>query len=104
MAPAHRRVESRCVEMLLEIDGQDVARSFNDFSQGGLLMNVAVRGLSLLLAGRDKRGEPGTRRGSSLTPECGRAVEVSGIGLVSGGLFLDEGETGDAVARIRLHF
>lgn len=34
----------------------------------------------------------------------GVAVEVSGIGLVSGGLLLDEGETGNAVERIWLHF
>jgi hypothetical protein len=32
------------------------------------------------------------------------AVAVSGIGLVSGGFLLDEGETGNAVERIRLHF
>jgi len=34
----------------------------------------------------------------------GMAVEVSGIGLISGGLLLDEGETGDAVERIGLYF
>jgi hypothetical protein len=32
------------------------------------------------------------------------AVKVSGIGLISGSLLLDECETGDAVERIRLHF
>lgn len=32
------------------------------------------------------------------------AVKVYGIGLTSGGSLLDEGETGDAVERIRLHF
>ena len=33
----------------------------------------------------------------------GRAVEVSGIELISGRLLLDDGETGDAVERIGLH-
>ena len=34
----------------------------------------------------------------------GVAVAVSGIGLISGGFLFDEGETGNAVERIRLHF
>ena len=66
---------------------------------------VAARGLSLLLVGRDKRGEAGARGGVHAGLRwAGMAVEVSGIGLVSGDFLLDESEAGDAVERIGLHF
>ncbi len=55
--------------------------------------------------------QEGTSAGSQVHGEvaaglrgAGVAVEVFGIGLISGCILLDEGETGDAVARIRLHF
>src|SRR5262245_1888798 len=35
---------------------------------------------------------------------AGIGVKVSGIGLISDSLLLDEGETGDAIERIWLHF
>jgi hypothetical protein len=34
----------------------------------------------------------------------GRAVEVSGIGLIFGGILLDDGETGDEGERVGLDF
>lgn len=52
----------------------------------------------------------GTSAGSQVHGEvaaglqgAGVAVVVFGIGLISGGFLFDEGETGDAQERIRLH-
>ena len=45
------------------------------------------------------------REGGAAGLRCaGRVVEVSGIGLISGGSLLDERETGNTVERIGLHF
>ena len=71
MMPPYGRVESRCVKMFLEIEGQNVAWSCANVAYSGLLTEVETRGLSLLLARRDKRGEPGAREGRSWTPMCG---------------------------------
>ena len=44
------------------------------------------------------------REGGAAGLRCaGRVVEVSGIGLTSGGSLLDERETGDTIERIGLH-
>ena len=60
--------------------------------------------MALLLAGRDKPGEPGAGGGAAGLRCAGRVMEVSGIGLISGGSLLDERETGNTVERIGLHF
>ena len=55
--------------------------------------------------------QKGTSAGSQVHGEVaaglrgvGVAVEVSGIGLISGGCLFDDGETGNTVERIWLHF
>ena len=82
-----------------------MARLCANTLQGCLLEEIAARGLSLLLAGRDKRGEASARGGRTWAPRCGQG---SGKGvwhcLISGRCLLDDGETGDAVERIGLHF
>ncbi len=65
MTPPHRRVESRRVKMLLEIEGHNVARLCANTFHGGLLEEVIARGVSLLLARRDTRREPGVRGGAT---------------------------------------
>ena len=72
MTPTHGSVESRCVKMLFEIEGYNMARLCANTVQGCLLEEIAARGLSLFLAGRDKRGEAGTRGGRTWAPRCGQ--------------------------------
>ncbi len=65
MTPPLGRVESRCMKMLFEIEGYNMARLYPDTLRGGLLGEVGARDLSLLLARRDTRGEPGARGGAT---------------------------------------
>ena len=65
MAPAHGRVESRCLKMLLEIEGQDMTRCRAVPLHGGLLKEVVVRVFSLLQVGKDRGGEPDARKGAT---------------------------------------
>jgi hypothetical protein len=54
------------MKMLLKVEGQNMARAFANTLHGGLLGEVIARGLPLLLARRDKRGESGARGGAQL--------------------------------------
>jgi hypothetical protein len=69
---------------------------------GGLLKDVAARGLSLLLAGETSAGRPVREGGAAGLRGVGVAVEVCSIGLIFGSFLLDDGETGDAEERVGL--
>jgi hypothetical protein len=61
-----------------------------------------ARGLFLLLAGKNKRGEPGAEVGQ--LDSNGREKEgVSAMGSIPGGMLLDQRETRHAVSGIGLH-
>ena len=103
MTPPHRRVESRRVKMLLEIEGHNVARLFANTFHGGLLEEVIARACPFSWQEGTRAGSQ-VREGVATGLRCvGMEVKVFGIKLTSVGLLLDDGETGDAVKRVGLH-
>lgn len=92
------------MKILLEIEGENMAWSVADTC-------MVVSSMKSQPGACPFSWREGTSAGSQVHGEVaaglrgtGVAVEVSGIGLILGSFLLDEGLTGDAVERIRLHF